>query len=90
MLITYVYRRQETVAEWVVARTILDVCSIDTGYKGGGRLRVMWWRKKAEEYQIRVTVEAILEEARVRRQQESVRCVRSEGGSEGVITDSKE
>ena len=90
MLITYVYRRQETVAEWVVARTILDVCSIDTGYKGGGRLRVLWWRKKAEEYQIRVTVEAILEAARLRRQQESVRCGRSEGGSEGVITESKE
>ena len=35
------------------------------------------------EDQLRVTVEAILAEARVRRRQESISCDRSEGGLEG-------
>ena len=37
-----------------------DVSAIDTGYEGGGRLRVPWWRKEAVENHLRVTVEAIL------------------------------
>ena len=49
-----------------------------------------WWKQKAEEDQLRVTVEDILAAARVRRQQEPGRCGGSEGGSERGITDSKE
>ena len=62
----------------------------ETGFKGGGRLGVPWWKQKAVEDQMRGTVEAMLEAARVRRRQESGRCDGSEGGSEGGITDIEE
>ena len=65
MLRTYVDRRQVTVAEWGTTRPIFDVCAREMGYNGGGRLRVMWWRQKAVEDKLRVTVEAILAAARV-------------------------
>ena len=77
---TYVDRRQATVVKWVSARPVFDVCARDTGYEGGGRLRAPWWRQKVEEDQLRVTVEAILEAARVRRRQESGRWDGSKGG----------
>ena len=60
LLQTYVDIRQATVMEWVPLRPILDVCTRETGYEGGGRLRVPWWRKEAVENHLRVTVEAIL------------------------------
>ena len=77
---TYVDGLQAKVAKWVSARPVFDVCAIYTGYEGGGRLRAPWWRQKVEEDQLRVTVEAILEAARVRRRQESGRWDRSKGG----------
>ena len=64
---TYVARRQATVAEWVNTWPSFDVCAIETGFEGGGRLRVPWWRQKAAEYQLKARVEAISEEARGRR-----------------------
>ena len=39
----YIDRRQETVAEWVALRPILEVCDKETGYEGGGMLRERWW-----------------------------------------------
>ena len=63
---------------------------METGYEGGGRLRVSWWRQKSEEDQMRVTVEAILATARVRWRQESGRSDGREGGSEEESTDSEE
>ena len=77
-------------AEWVATWPIFDVCARETGFEGGGRLRVPWWRQKAAEDQLRVTMEAILEAARVRRRQESSRGDGSEGGSEGGSTDREE
>ena len=44
---TYVDRLQAEVAEWVATRPIFDVCARETGYEGGGRLHVTWWRQKA-------------------------------------------
>ena len=41
---TYLDRRQATVAEWVALRSIFGSCTRETGYEGGGRLRVPWWR----------------------------------------------
>ena len=76
-------RRQATVAEWVALRTIFDVCAVETGYEGGGRLRVPWWRHEAAENQLKVMVEAILAVARVLRQHESGRHGGRKGGSEG-------
>ena len=49
-----------------------------------------WWRHKAEEYHLRVTVEAILVTAMVRWRQESSRRDGSKGWSEGGIMDSQE
>ena len=53
-------------AEWVATRPIFDVCARDIGYEGGGEIWVLWWRQKAAEDQLRVTVEAISAAARVR------------------------
>ena len=83
-------RRQETVAEWVTNRPIFDVCARNTGFEGGGRLWVPWWRQNAAKEQLRVTLEAILAVEKVRRQQESGRRERSEEGSEGGSTESEE
>ena len=41
---TYVDMIQATVVEWVALRPVFDVCVRGTGYEGGGRLRVTWWR----------------------------------------------
>ena len=82
-------RRQATLAEWVAIRPIFDVCSRETGYEEGRRLRVPWWRQKAEENKLRVAVESISEAAMVRRRQESGRHGGTKGGSEGGRTDSK-
>ena len=87
---TYVDRQQVTVGEWVAIRPIFDVCVRETGYEGGGRLRVPWWRKKAAENHLRVMVEARLAASRLRRQQESGRRGGSKGASEGGSTDSEE
>ena len=70
----------------MAARTIFDVCAQETGYEGGGRLWVPWWRQKVAEDQLRVTVEAILEAARVWRRQEYGRVDGSEVGLEWVRT----
>ena len=75
-------------AEWVALQPIFYVCTRDTGYEGGGRLLVPWWRQEAAENQMEVTVEAISAAARVRLRQESGRRGRSDGGSEGGITNS--
>ena len=64
-LMIYVDMLHATVAEWVSNRPIFDVCAREKGYKGGGRLRVLWWRQKTAEDQLRVTVESILAAARV-------------------------
>ena len=82
-------RIQVTVVEWVSLRPIFDVFARDTGYEGGGRLRVPWRRQEAADNQLKVTLEVISEAARVRRQQESDRCGRIKGWSEGGRTDIK-
>ena len=43
----HVDRQHATVAEWVATRPIFDVCARETGYEGGERLQVPWWRRKA-------------------------------------------
>ena len=53
---TYVDMQQAAVAEWVALRPIFDVCTRKTGYEGGGRLGVPWWRQEAAENQLKVIV----------------------------------
>ena len=43
---TYVDSQQATVVEWVATQPIFYVCARDTGYAGGGRLRVLWLSQK--------------------------------------------
>ena len=86
---TYLDRRQVTFSDWVALRPIFDVCAIETGYEGGGRLQVLWWSQDTAEKQMKVMVEAILSAARVQCQQESSRHGGREGGGEGGSTDSK-
>ena len=77
----YVDRIQVKVAEWVALRPISGVCSKETGYRGGGGVRVLWWRQEAAEKQLKFTVEAILAAAAtVWQQQEYGRCDGSKGG----------
>ena len=51
-------------AEWVDLRPILEVCDIDTGYKGVGRLREPWWRQMAARKHMSATLKDLLSEAR--------------------------
>ena len=64
-------------AEWLALRPILDICARETGYERGGKLRVPRWKQAAEDKQLKVMVEEILVAAKVRRQQESIRCGKS-------------
>ena len=75
--------------EWVELQPIFDVCARETGYEGGGKLQVQWWRQATAENQLKVMVKYILVTARVRRLQESGRRGDSKGGLEGEITDSE-
>ena len=68
---------------------IFDVCVIEMGNEGGGILWVPWWRQETAENQLRVTVESILEVARLQRQQEIGRRGGSKEGSERGRMDSK-
>ena len=63
---TYIGRRQGTVAQWVALRLIFKVCARDTGYEGGDFRRDAFWRQEAAETQIRETLEEILRETRRR------------------------
>ena len=53
---TYLDRRQATVTEGVALRPVFDVCTRETGYEGGGKLRMPWRRQAAAEKQMKVTV----------------------------------
>ena len=62
-------RQQATVAEWVALWPIFDDFTRETRSKGGVRLWVPWWKLEAAENKLRVTVEYILEGARLQPQQ---------------------
>ena len=40
----YINKRRTTVSEWVSLRPTFEVCSNNTEYEGGGRLREPWWK----------------------------------------------
>ena len=50
--------------EWVPLRLILEICNRETGYKGGGRRRELWWYKMAAWKLLSATLDEMLEEAR--------------------------
>ena len=60
LLRTYLDKINATVVEWADLWPIFDVCAIETGYYGGGRLRVLWWKQAAADKHLKVTVETIL------------------------------
>ena len=62
-------------AQWVALRPIFKVCrQQETRYENGGWRQLPWWQQKVADYQLRLTLEDILEEAREQRHQESGRC----------------
>ena len=63
---TYIYKRQETLAEWVALRPILEVYDKETGYKGRVGRRGLWWWQKAAWNQLSVMLEDILAVVRAR------------------------
>ena len=42
----YIGQRQATVAQWVDLLPLLEVCTRETGYKGGGLKQRPWWRQQ--------------------------------------------
>ena len=78
----YINKRRATVEEWVDLWTIFKVCTKETGYEGGGRMRNQWWRHAAVEQQLNTKLKDILEAAWDRRQRESIRRGGGEGGEE--------
>ena len=82
---TYIDSRQATVEELVSLRPILEVCNRDTGYNGGGRRRVPWWRQKASRKQLSYTTKEISVVARERRWESGRR-----GGGVGGDRDAEE
>ena len=67
-VITYIGRRQTTMAEWVALRPLYEVCAKEKGYEGGGRRREAWWRQEATEKQLWATLAGISQEDKRRRQ----------------------
>ena len=82
LLREYIYQRQAAVAEWVALWTKFEVCTKETVYDGGGKLRERWWRQAAAEQQLKATLKNISAAAGERKQQESDRHGRGEGGEE--------
>ena len=75
----YIDKRQATVSEWAELRPIFEVCTKDTGYEGGGKLRGPWWRQEAAEQQLETTLKNVLPAAGKCRRKESKR----RGGGKG-------
>ena len=46
---TYIGRRQATVAQWVALRPLFEVCAREKGYEGGGNRREDLWRQEVIE-----------------------------------------
>ena len=76
----YIENRQATVADWVALWPIFEVCAKDTVYEGGGKLCEPWWRQEDANQQLEATSKNISEAAGERRQRESDRRGRGEGG----------
>ena len=54
----YIGRQQAMVAQWVALRPLLEVCSRETVYEGGGgRKQRLWWRQRNTEENLCDTLE---------------------------------
>ena len=61
---TFIGRRQETMAQWVDLWPIFKVCTWEKGYKGGGHTREAWWRQEATEKQLWATLAGVSRESK--------------------------
>ena len=68
LLLNYIGRQQGAVAQWVDLQTIFYICAEKKGYEVGGLGRDTWWRQETTETQLRLTLDEILQEARMIRQ----------------------
>ena len=53
LAMTYIGRRQATVAQWVALRPLFEVCAREKGYEGGGSRREDLWRQEVIEKRLR-------------------------------------
>ena len=67
---TYIVRRQATVAQWVELWSIFVVCTGKKGYEGGGCKKDEWWWQEATESQLQATCTEAQEAKRMGRQKE--------------------
>ena len=58
--------KQGKVAEWVVLMPIFEFCTREQGYERGGLQRKPWWQQEALDVILRVTLEEISQEERLR------------------------
>ena len=76
---------QETINSGVVGGAVahFDICARDMVFEVEGKCHMLWRRHAAADKQMKVAVEEILVAEKVRRQRESGRRGKSEGGLEG-------
>ena len=67
LAMTYICRRQATVAHWVALRPIFDLCAGEKGYEGVGHRTESCWRQEATKKQLRDTLAGVSGEAERRR-----------------------
>ena len=60
----YIGSSQETVAEWVALRPILELCNRETGYKVGVGHQEPWWRKTTSRKHLSAVLKEIFAAAR--------------------------
>ena len=65
LAMTYIGRKQATVAQWIALRPIFEGCASKTGYKGGSFRREDWWRQGVTDKKLWATLEEISRKSRI-------------------------
>ena len=64
---TYIWRGQETVAQWVALQPPFEVYSREKGNERGRRSMEAWWLQEAKDKQLRATLAGVSWESKRRR-----------------------
>ena len=56
-------------AQWVTLRPVLELCTGDKVYEGGGRRREAWWCLEATEKKLQANFTGVSQEYKMRRRQ---------------------
>ena len=84
----FINKRQATVAKLVFLRHIFEVCTKETGYKGGWRLRELWLQPESAVKQLKATLNFFLVGGWERRKRKSGRRDGGEGGEADSVSGS--